>query len=498
MPTDLLLSVAFAAAGLVAGAAAVYLLTASRARAAAAERAQMEERLRARDEQLADARARADALDAELALQRTENNALGRHASELNARLEGERAAGEEKLAAFREAEERIRQTFEALSAQALKSSNTAFLELAHTHFAQLRESSRTDLDARRLAVEALVKPLAETLGKVDEKLAEVEKGRATTQATLTEHLRAVQEAQRTLQGETANLVKALRSPNVRGRWGEIQLKRVVEIAGMLEHCDFVQQPSMETENGRRRPDVVVRLPGGRSVVVDSKVPLSHYLEAVEAADEVARVASLRSHAAQVRRHLAELGGKAYWDSLEGTPEFVVLFLPGEPFFSAALEQDPALIEHGVEQRVILATPTTLIALLKAVSYGWRQEQVAENAREISELGRQLYDRTSTLAGHFAGVGRGLDRALDAYNKAVGSLERSLLPAARRFKDLRAAVAPDIAVLEPVDRTARRIAAPELLVGGGDDAGGTPDEDAVVDGSAATPPRVRTATQFDF
>ena len=321
-------------------------------------------------------------------------------------------------------------------------------------------------LGSREKAVEQLVKPIAESLEKVGLKIEELDKARAGTEGKLTAQLRQVVETTTSLDRQTGNLVTALRRPATRGQWGEIQLRNVCEMSGMLSHCDFCEQESIATDDGRLRPDLVVRLPGGKSVVVDAKVPLEAYLDAYEAQDEDTRRTHLEAHARQMRDHITKLSAKSYWSQVDQTPEFVVMFVPSEAIFSAALEVNPGLIEAGVKDSVLLATPTTLIALLRAVHYGWRQETVAESARAISKLGRDLYDRVGVLGDHFSKLGRQLDGSVRAYNQAAASFETRVLPAARKFPEHGAGVdGKELDAPTQIERTPRALQAPELVEG---------------------------------
>jgi DNA recombination protein RmuC len=369
---------------------------------------------------------------------RTDRDEAHRRLAEESTRRELEAKAAEERLAELKELREKFESTFKALSADALKSSSEQFLKLAKENFSRLHEGAQGDLEKRQQAIGELVAPLKKSLEQVDEKIQKLEKVREGAYAGLQEQVRSLLESQGKLQAETNNLVFALKTPNVRGRWGEMQLERTVEFAGMTDHVDFVQQESTDTESGRLRPDLIVRLPGGKNIVVDAKAPLAAYLEALEEEDGDRTIELLKRHARQIRDHIKALGSKQYWRQFDPSPEFVVIFLPGEAFFSAALEQDPDLIQYGTSENVLLATPTTLIALLKAAAYGWRQEAIADEAKQISALGRELYERLATQTGHFSDVGKALKRAVDAYNKSSRSMETRVLVTARKFETLAA------------------------------------------------------------
>jgi DNA recombination protein RmuC len=395
---------------------------------------------------------------------------VGRPAqARLRTELDKDRVVHAERLKAYAEAEGSLRVAFQALSAEALKTNNQTFLDLAETRLRDARTQATADIDARKLAVENLLAPIARTLEQVDREIRESEHRRLEASAQLMQAVASLDTTGQDLRSQTVRLVDALKRPGVRGRWGELQLKRVVELAGMVEHCDFEQQhtiSSADDPDRRMRPDVIVRLPGSKSVVIDAKAPLDAYLRALDAPDESARQALLAEHAKQVRAHLAQLASKGYAAHVQPSPDFVVMFLPGEMFFSAALEQDASLIEAGVQQGVIPASPTTLIALLRAVAYGWQQQAVEENARKISEIGRHLYESVRVLGGHFDALGTRLKSSLDAYNQAVGSLEGNVLVKARKLREIAAANgSEEIKPLEPIDRVPRMLQSPELTHG---------------------------------
>jgi len=360
------------------------------------------------------------------------------------------------------EAKKNLSDAFQALSAEALKSNNEAFISLAKSTFETMQAHAKGELETRQKAIDALVAPLKESLSRYEAQILEMEKARQSAYGTLDEQLRNLAATNQQLQEKTSTLAIALKGGSqARGRWGEMTLRNVAELAGMSEHCDFTEQETFAAESGRLRPDMIVRLPGNRRIAVDAKVPLQAFLDASAASKEEERKEALDKHAQSVRAYMNQLAARGYWEQLEPAPEVVVLFLPGESFFSAALEQDRTLIEDGLRKRVVLATPTTLIALLWAVAYGWRQEQIAENTRLISELGKELYGRMRTFLAHFQGIESALTKAVDSYNKAVGSLEGRVLPSARRFKELGAATGDDLPVIEPVDELPRALTAAE-------------------------------------
>ncbi|HXA04853.1 MAG TPA: DNA recombination protein RmuC [Bryobacteraceae bacterium] len=370
--------------------------------------------------------------------------------------LEAARKLAEINLASAQAGPGKAGETFQALAAEALRSNQQAFLESARSTLETVRVEMTGDLTQRQTAVETVVKPLAESLTKLETQIHELESARQRAFGGLEQQLQTMAQRELDLQKETASLVTALRAPQVRGRWGEITLKRVAELAGMVERCDFVEQATQETENGRIRPDMTVRLPGDRTIVVDAKVPLTAYLDSVAATSDAERRNSLMRHSQQVAKHVEQLSNKAYWAQFQPAPEFVILFLPGDHFFSAALEFKPSLVEDAARVKILVATPSTLIAILKGVAYGWRQERMAANAEQIRQLAAELFDRFVTLQSHFGEIGRSLGKSVESFNRCVGSLETRVYPSLRRIRELGATAAeepPPPEAIEAVPRT---------------------------------------------
>jgi DNA recombination protein RmuC len=397
-----------------------------------------------------------------LTQQRAENTALLSAKATAEATLESERRSTKEKLDLLNTASAEMKAQFSALASAALESSNASFLQLARGTLEKYQSEAKNELEKRQEAVEGLVKPISDSLKQVDEHVRHLEQARAEAYGSLTSQVASLLETQKSLQTETGNLVKALREPQARGRWGELQLRRCLELAGMLDYCDFMEQVTVMGDDGRRRPDVVVKLPGEKNIVIDSKAPITAYLAALEATDEPTRNARLVDHARQVRQHVDSLSAKAYWGQFQPTPDFVVLFLPGEVFFRAAMDGDPELIEYAVARKVMVTSPITLISLLRAVAYGWNQQNLAESARKISEAGKQLYDRLCVMTAHVDNLGRRLDGTVKSYNEMLSSMEKRVFPAGRRIAELdRSLPAANLPDPEQIEKTPRRLESPE-------------------------------------
>ena len=376
-------------------------------------------------------------------------------------RLDAAQKSFEEQKALIEAMKKEMTDTFNALSSAALKSSSEDFLRLASEHLGKVVSDTKGKLGEHQAAMDGMIKPLSDALKRYDEQIRAMEEGRHKAYGSLEEQLRALATTHENLQKETSNLVTALRRPEVRGRWGEMQLRRVAELSGMSVHCDFTEQQSVDTEKGRIRPDMIVHLPMERDIVVDSKVSLEAYLDAIASPSDEERKMKMEKHAQQVRSHMNKLGSKEYWSQFSQSPEFVVLFIPGEAFLSPALEMDNTLIEDGIQKRVIIATPTTFVALLRAIAYGWRQEQVTKNAQQISMLGKELYERMSTMAKYFGEMGTAIERSITSYNKIVGSMESRVLPSVRKFKELGVTGAEEIPILEQIDQQPKNLTLPD-------------------------------------
>ena len=375
----------------------------------------------------------------------------------LQAQLDGERLAAMAKLRSYEQAREHFQQTFKALAGDALKSNSSEFLKLAEANLKQFQTHAEGDLSQRQKAVEGLVKPIQQALEKNEKQVREMERERQQAFGSLSQHMKTMTESHHLLQGETRNLVQALRRPEVRGQWGELTLKRLVELAGMAEHCDFYQQESIQTDEGLLRPDMIVRMSDDREIVIDAKTSLDAYLSAIEAKDDQQRNQHLERHARKVRERVRELASKNYWQQFPKSPEFVVLFIPGDQFLSSALETDPDILEDAMADKVILATPTSLVALLRTLAYGWRQKVLAENAEQIRKIGEDFYDRLIKFSDHLAKVGRSLNSSVESYNKAVGSFDSRVLPGVRRFTELGIRSKKELEELSQVERLPRSV-----------------------------------------
>ena len=395
---------------------------------------------------------------------------VNKEGAELKTRLEAERESHEARVEALTKMGDELESKFRVLASDVLGKNSVSFLELVSERFDKHRETAGEELEKRKKEIETLVKPLGESLSKFEHRVGEIEKAREGAYGAITEQVKSLADGQTNLRSETGRLVQALRQPKTRGRWGEYQLQNVLEMAGMTEHVDFVKEKTIEGEDGRLRPDVIVRLPGGKSVIVDAKTSLDAYLTAVETDDEDTRERFMADHARQVKDRVRTLASRDYWKALPETPDFVVMFIPGEAFYAAAIEKDPDLFETAVRQRVLICTPTTFVALVKAIAYGWQQEKLAENAREVKRLGLDLYNRIKVFGGHMGDLGRSLRQAVDRYNQGIGSLEGRLLPAARRFETLGVVSAgSSIPALEPVELEAREVQAEELTISQSDE-----------------------------